>query len=676
MTTTGDAAARRDASWEECAELLDRLPLLPLGARGEALERLLPNTSPGIRERALRLGAAILDDQVLVDMLRDDADAVRRNAGLEILKLRGGRSYPVALGLLRDGDPEVVLQAVLVLDHLRDPRALGPLRATLAHPDPNIVQGVIVALGRLGNASTVPDLLPFLGTDPWLQMAAVQALGDLRSARAVRPLAGLLTDLMLGPLAAEAVARIGGGQALRTLTDHWLSFGGQLDAGGFLGLLAHVAEGLPRPPAGLPEGLRPSLAEHLAGGTAEARGAAARCLLALGASPWDAAAVEVLAEMAEDGGTSAGGVAGVGGVGGVGGGAAAPTGVGPAYPERIPLGDAVLELPASLARRSDLAASLLALPGRPRAWGVLMCARRGQRVPAEAFISAAADAARSPELVPACRQILARLRHPGIGAAALDLYLALPVEARADLQPLLARRRQEVRAALAARAGVAAADRLVLAARLGEPAGGVIVALLALDPDERVAAALQLADLRPVMRALPWPEWLRAEPRRYAEAAAEAAARSQLRELLPALRQLPARVASPALLRALGELGDRASVPVLLALSAARPELKLLALEALGRIGGPEARAALRAAARGARGGEARAAYRALSVCAAEEDEALFRAAVTDPDWYVRLLCVEVLGRFGRPENLNALARLAGDPVPSVAARALALLEG
>jgi hypothetical protein len=35
-----------------------------------------------------------------------------------------------------------------------------------------------------------------------------------------------------------------------------------------------------------------------------------------------------------------------------------------------------------------------------------------------------------------------------------------------------------------------------------------------------------------------------------------------------------------------------------------------------------------------------------------------------------------VLGRFGRPENLNALARLAGDPVPAVAGRALALLEG
>jgi HEAT repeat protein len=714
MTTTGDAAARRGSSWEECAELLDRLPLLPMAARGEALERLLPNTSPGIRERALRLGAAILDDQALVDMLRDDADAVRRNAGLEILKIRGSRSYQVALGLLRDGESEVVLQAVLLLDHLRDPRALGPLRAALAHPDPNVVQGVIVALGRLGNAGSVPDLLPFLAADPWLQMAAVQALGDLRSARAVRPLANLLTDLVVGPMAAEAVARIGGALALRTLAAHWLCFGSQLDAAGMLGLLAHVLEGLPRPPADPPAGLLPSLAPHLASGAGEARAAAARCVLALGPSPWDARAVAALAEAAgeEVSAGAGGGAAGAGAVPAAGtvreerspddAEAATAQGPAPGHQERragwaataegpveltaagrlawraggAGVAEGPVELPAALARRGDLAASLLAEPGYPRAWGLLMCARLGQAVPAEAFFAAVAAAASRPELLAACRQTLARLRHPGVGAAALDLYLALPVEARADVEPLLRRRRREVRAALAERSGLAAADRLVLAARLGEPAAKVAAALLALAPDERVAAALQLAGLRLVMRALPWQEWLREEPRRYAEAAAEAAGRSQLRELLPALRQLPAQAATPALLRAMGELGDRASVPVLLALAPARPELRLLALEALGRIGGPEARAALRAAARGSRGGEARAAYRALSQCAAEEDEALFRAAVTDPDWYVRLLCVEVLGRFARPENLNALARLAGDPMPSVAGRALALLEG
>ncbi|MEO1087265.1 MAG: HEAT repeat domain-containing protein, partial [Acidobacteriota bacterium] len=70
-----------------------------------------------------------------------------------------------------------------------------------------------------------------------------------------------------------------------------------------------------------------------------------------------------------------------------------------------------------------------------------------------------------------------------------------------------------------------------------------------------------------------------------------------------------------------------------------------------------------------------RMAYRALSRCATEEDDEIFRLAVDHSDWYVRLSCAEVLGRFSRPENLAALAQLAADPVPIVAQRALSFLE-
>jgi HEAT repeat protein len=632
----------REPSWEECMELLDHLPGLGAAARGPALARLLRNSSPGIRERALRLGAVTLGDEALVEMLRDDADAVRRNAGLEILKLRGARSYPVAIRLLRDPEPDVVLQAVLLLDHLRDPRALAPLRAALAGPDPNVQQAVILAIGRLGNASSVPDLLPFLGADPWLQMAAVQALGDLRSVRAVRPLANLFTDLVVGPLAVEAVARIGGALALRALAAHWLCYGEQLDAAAMAGLLAHVLEGLRRVPADLPAALAPALAARLGDPQAEVRQAAARALLAIGPSPADAAAVGALADLGETGDPALG--------------SGAP--------------------PPALARRGDLVAELLARPGLARAWGITLCARPGAVIPAAPLLAAVRAAAATPELLPACVQALSRLRHPGTGAALLDLYLALPPEARDVLAPLARRRRDELRAALAARGDLDAVDRLVLGARLGAPPAEVTPELLALAPARRVAAVTQLAGLRPLMRALPWEEWLRADPALYGPAAAEAASRAQLHELLPALRALRPAAATPALLRAFGDLADRAAVPVLLAIGEARPELRPPVHEALGRIGGPEARAALRAATRQARGTEGRAAWRALAQCAAEEDEALFRAAVTDADWHVRLMCAEVLGRFGRPENLNALARLAGDPVPAVAGRALALLEG
>src|SRR5204862_4942236 len=136
-----------------------------------------------------RLGASLLTEARLVEHVRNDADATLRNAGLEMLKLRGARSFPLAIRLLNDPDEDVALQAILILDHLRDPRALEPLRAILQSSDLNLAQAAIVAVGKLGNARSVPDLLPFLDGDPWLQMAAVQALGDLRSARAVPALA-------------------------------------------------------------------------------------------------------------------------------------------------------------------------------------------------------------------------------------------------------------------------------------------------------------------------------------------------------------------------------------------------------------------------------------------------------------------------------------------------------
>ena len=77
----------------------------------------------------------------------------------------------------------------------------------------------------------------------------------------------------------------------------------------------------------------------------------------------------------------------------------------------------------------------------------------------------------------------------------------------------------------------------------------------------------------------------------------------------------------------------------------------------------------------GRAGQRERMAYRALSRCATDEDDALFRRAAGHSDWYIRLSCAEVLGSFSRPENLAALEKLAADPVPIVAQRALSFLE-
>ncbi len=620
--------------WEESMRLLDQLPGLGMGERAEAIQLLLRNPSPGVRERALRVGATVLTEEALVGYLRDQVDAVRRNAGLEMLKLRGSRSFGIAVDLLVEEEPELVLQAVLILDHIRDPRALEPLRATLHHPDGNVAQAAIVAIGHLGDARAIPDLLPFLEADVWLQMAAVQALGDLRSPQAAKPLTPLLTDLMIGPLAAEALARIGGGSAFRALAGHWLRYHEQLDPETMLGLLAHVAEGLPKPPRPWDE-LRASLADRLRDPYAEVRVSAARCLLALGAGPEDAEALNLLAGSAR---------------------------------ERAPL-------PTCLARRADLVKTLLERRGIQRYWGYLLAARHPRQVDFGELAAALANE-EDGELVAPIAEVLERRRGPELAEPLLELYLRLPVEARAELAPALRAHRQALEAVLGERPDLRPQDRLVLGSRLGEPPAEVARRLADLEPELQVEAIAQLADSPEVLHRLPWQPWLQEAPEQYADVAARVAVQAGLRELLPALRAALVRQPNPDLILAAGELGDRDSVaPLLELIEHAEPGLRPLVVESLGRIGGPDARRALRRLTADEDPKLQRHAYRALAACAISEDDELYRAAAAHPDWLVRLACVEVLGRFARPENMATLTQLAADPVSIVAQRALSFLE-
>ena len=83
-----------ETSWDLCIEELEALPSRPLEERVEVVERLIRSPLPGIREQALRVGIAVLSDEVLVNYLRSDADAVVRNAGLEIPWPRPQRASP------------------------------------------------------------------------------------------------------------------------------------------------------------------------------------------------------------------------------------------------------------------------------------------------------------------------------------------------------------------------------------------------------------------------------------------------------------------------------------------------------------------------------------------------------------------------------------------------------
>ncbi|MEM7582837.1 MAG: HEAT repeat domain-containing protein [Acidobacteriota bacterium] len=260
-------------------KLLDLLPTMNPDQQLEVFERVIKSSNPAVRPRALGLGAAILSNNRLLEYLREEDD-VRRNAAVEILKLRRKRSFNLACYLLEDRDPEVVLQAVLILSHLRDRNALEPLLKVLDHNDPNVVQEAIVALGRLGDVRALSAIRPFLRGEPWLQTASIEALGRLGSAKVVPDLAELLEDPLLAPLATDALTRIGGVQAVVALTGYWLKYGEEFRSESNLRRLADMLEALTSVPQEIME-IEEALEDQVKTGDKDLRVQAVRCLVAL-----------------------------------------------------------------------------------------------------------------------------------------------------------------------------------------------------------------------------------------------------------------------------------------------------------------------------------------------------------------------------------------------------------
>ncbi len=260
-------------------KLLDLLPTMTPDQQLEVFERVIKSSNPAVRPRALGLGAAILTNSRLLEYLREEDD-IRRNAAVEILKLRRKRSLSLACYLLEDQDPDVVLQAVLVLSHLRDRQSFEHLVQVLDHKEANVVQEAIVALGRLGDTRAVPYIRPFLTGEPWLQAAAIEAMGRLGSSEVVTDLESLLPDPLLGPLVTEALSKIGGVQSVKALTEYWVEASEEFASESNLRRLADMLEGLT---ASAPrvDGLEEKLQEQVKSGEKEIRIQAVRCMVAL-----------------------------------------------------------------------------------------------------------------------------------------------------------------------------------------------------------------------------------------------------------------------------------------------------------------------------------------------------------------------------------------------------------
>ena len=581
-----------------------------------------------VREPALRIAGASFPEDQLVAMLREPADDVIRSAALEMLVQRGAAVVPLLGDLLSDRDPDVVLQAILALDRIRDHRAVEGLLRVLDHPHPNVVQAAITAVGHLGSRAAVGRLLRFLDGDLWLRAAAIEALGDLRAPSAAPALAGQLTDPIVGTIAAEALARIGGADAFAQLARHWLGITGSGEE--FLGRLAHVAETSDERVA-TPEGLRGALCVMLRHHDPALRVAAGRCLLALGPGTGDRDAVMCLAASAES--------------------------------------DA---LPDALRRRADLIPDLLLSAGVRRAWGLRLLVRHPYAVPMRVVERAVAQPVEPAGLTVLAEALLA-LAEPRLAEAIIAVYANAGDAGRPALVPVITAYRGHIRAVLPGMSDVPADVRAVLEAILSEPAEAAM-AVAAMREPRRIEALLHLADRPAVLALLPWATWLAEAPERYAPLAVQFAARAGLRQAAPEIRVLLTRGVHPGVIRLVGVLRDEDAVPLLLPfITADDPVRGPWAIAALGSIGGMRARGILREVA-ASDGPWVRNAFRALAECRDEGDLSRFRHGLTHSDWNVRLISLTVLGIARRAEDRTALALMTADPIRAVADRARGIL--
>ena len=191
------------------AQRLAALDALPDdAAREPAILRALEDESAAVRERAIRLAARYVEPGVLGAMVADGADAVRRNAALAALECQGPYALPHLQAMLSLADEDVVMFALQILARIGDPAAAPAVLPLIRHPQLNIAQSAIEALGRLRSREAVPDLLTLLGGELWLQVAAIDALGAIGDPMAVGPLIELVPDSIMAEPAVLALQRL------------------------------------------------------------------------------------------------------------------------------------------------------------------------------------------------------------------------------------------------------------------------------------------------------------------------------------------------------------------------------------------------------------------------------------------------------------------------------------
>jgi HEAT repeat protein len=154
--------------------------------------------------------------QSLLNVLRDShRDFARLNGAIQVLVQTGIDVVPALIELLAEPDAELRCYVALTLGERGDPRAVPALVNALSDPDANLCAHAAEALGRLRSVTAVEVLLKIVESRDFAPaFAALNALGAIGDERVWRTLLPYLYDPFLQSAAIEALGRLGDRHAI------------------------------------------------------------------------------------------------------------------------------------------------------------------------------------------------------------------------------------------------------------------------------------------------------------------------------------------------------------------------------------------------------------------------------------------------------------------------------
>lgn len=153
----------------------------------------------------------------LEDGIRNHEEANVRNAAMEVYAALGPRAFPSLSALQKDDDPEVRLFSVNVLCEIRDAKTLPFLFASIKDPDMNVRAASAEALGRIGDPQGLGMLQEALRDDPWVAIAAINAIGEIGGEKALLILYDCLKHESSRAMAIDALEKAGNKESIQSL---------------------------------------------------------------------------------------------------------------------------------------------------------------------------------------------------------------------------------------------------------------------------------------------------------------------------------------------------------------------------------------------------------------------------------------------------------------------------